>query len=93
MNDAPYQSSSVTSKDAAVAIRPHLQRLCLLVLNAIDEAGAKGLTREELESITGLAGNTIRPRVRKLLDLGLIRPLIGTALTKSGRRAEILVIA
>ncbi len=59
------------------------------VYDAIAAAPA-GLTREELERVTGLSGNTVRPRVWELVRAGRITTC-GTRPTTSGRRAAVLI--
>lgn len=75
-------AAEATQSSAAVA----RQR----ILDAIRAAGIHGLTREEIEAATGIPGNTVRPRVRELVqrraieEAGEIRP------TKSGEYAKVL---
>lgn len=58
--------------------------------------GAVGATREEIEDALHMPGNTVRPRVwelmgngghvARIMEAGVVR------LTRSGRRAEVLVV-
>ena len=64
---APY-SEPGTSRDAAVAIGPHLERLEAAVLAALRASG--GLCAHEVEEATGIAGNTVRPRLVALRGQG-----------------------
>lgn len=62
------------------------------ILAALDAAGPAGLTREEVESETGISGNSVRPRLRKLIDDGFVAvDPARTRATRSNRRAEVLV--
>jgi predicted ArsR family transcriptional regulator len=81
---APH-SWPATSRDAAHSIAPHLARLEQLVLDALGNAG--GLTAQELEYVTGLAGNTVRPRLWELRKRGLVADSGQTRKTPSGRAA------
>jgi hypothetical protein len=64
------------------------------ILDAIRAAGIHGLTRDEISDRTGISGDTVRPRVRELLDskpppieeAGEIRR------TASGRAAKVLTV-
>ncbi len=64
----------------------------------IARAGTDGLTREQIQNITGLSGDTVRPRVKELLGeaKGWTVPRIKVAdkpgKTKSGMAAEVLII-
>lgn len=65
----------------------------LKILEAVFEAGSRGLIRQEIERITGINGNSVRPRLLGLERLCLLerspdqfRP------TESGRLAEVWVI-
>jgi hypothetical protein len=69
----------------------HMARLEAMVFDAIRSAGRDGMTRDEIELATNLAGNCVRPRVWQLMKRGLIKPNGLTRKTASGRKAEILV--
>lgn len=62
----------------------------------IASLGAVGATREEIEDALQMPGNTVRPRVWELMGNGghvaRIREAGFTRATRSGRRAEVLVI-
>lgn len=81
-----------TSRLAADSIVKNAATLRLKVLQALLSAGQGGLTREELEEVTGMGGNTLRPRVRELVLAKQIRELPEpmTRRTHSGREAAIL---
>ena len=77
--------------DAARAIDPHLARLEALVLAELRRRGAWGGCNHELEAWLGLAGNTVRPRVRNLVLRGLVKHGGEYRITPSGRRARVWV--
>ena len=88
---APHNGTP-TSRAAAEEIRPASETLRQTVLEAICLRERYGATREELEAMTGLNGNTIRPRVAELLEQGLVvLPEGRTRKTKAGRQAAVLV--
>ena len=60
------------------------------VLHAI-HASAYGLTAQEIEDRTGIAGNTVRPRLVELRDAGLIVEGPRFRKTRSGRWAVVWV--
>jgi hypothetical protein len=86
---SPPDSGGSTSREAAVKILPECDRQRDQVLAAL-HAAPDGLTREELCTITGLAGDSLRPRCWELVKAGLINATTFTRLTESGRRAYIL---
>jgi predicted ArsR family transcriptional regulator len=51
------------------------------------EAIAGGYTDEEVSDITGMPGNTVRPRRVELIGMGLVARTERTRPTRSGRRA------
>lgn len=84
-------NNTPTSMAAADSVQPHVESLRDRVLAAIRAAGFCGLTRDEAERATGLAGNTVRPRISELLAAGHIVPSGEIRRTKSNRPAEVLV--
>lgn len=60
------------------------------ILDAIRAAGVHGLTREQVEAATGIPGNTVRPRVRELIQRGHIEEAGERRMTKSGDKAMVL---
>ena len=88
MRPAPPSNGTATSNEAAEAIRPHLNRLHNLILDALRGKPAGG-TAEELEVWTGLAGNTVRPRCKELEAAGRIHRPGETRKTASGRSAYV----
>lgn len=86
----PYAIGSVTSHAAAVAIAPHIPTLEAMVLAAIKEhAMCGGLTDLEGQRVTGIGGDTYRPRRGWLKDNGYIRDSGKTRKTASGRPAVV----
>lgn len=67
MTTTPCAAGSVTSRQAAHAIASHADAQREQVFQAIHAAGVHGRTRKELEVITGLSGDSIRPRCWELL--------------------------
>lgn len=68
----PFEAQSGTSYEAALYIRPHINRLQQQVLSLIKLSGPEGLTDEEIVGLTNGNPNTLRPRRRELWQLGLI---------------------
>lgn len=81
----PAQKHSVTSRQAAEAIKQAVPRLQAVVLADLAANGPG--TDEELLARTGLAPNTLRPRRVELVLKGLVRDSGRTRPTKSGRSA------
>ena len=50
-----------------------------------------GATAQEIERGCALSGNTVRPRLRELEDMKLVRKTQRTRETASGRRATVYV--
>ncbi len=80
-------SGGLTSAAAAEAIEPHANRLRAVVLAALQESGP--MTSQEIEDRTGLEGNTVRPRLVELREMGRVRDSGLTRPTRSGRDATI----
>lgn len=73
--EAPYQPGSATSKAAARAITPRGAAMRENVRNAIIAAGERGITRRELEGVTGYLTQTLCARLNELEELRDIRKL------------------
>lgn len=71
--NAPHQSGSQTSKAAARRIESKSQAMRVNVRNAIISAGARGMTRRELETVTGYLTQTLCGRLNELEEIGAIR--------------------
>ncbi len=70
---APGHRDIDTSIAAAYALHPKLGRLQHMALQAIRNAGADGLTANELAAKLQLDRSSIQPRTTELRRLGLIR--------------------
>ena len=87
---APYVSHSETSLQAAEQIEPSAATLRAKVLACL-KAHPEGLTDEQLQELTGMEGNTERPRRRELELAGKIRKGEARRRTSSGRMAVVWV--
>lgn len=91
--DAPAFRATDTSREAAEELAPHLGRLQVLVLGAIEAAGERGLTADETCDVLRLDRWTVQPRTSelraklKIRDSGQRRP------NRSGKRAIVWVSA
>lgn len=90
--DAPSQSHSPTSIEAAEKIKKKIGPLHNTILSWLD-IFSDGQTDEELCTRMGLDGNTLRPRRRELQLLEKIKDSGTTRPTKSGRSAVVWVKA
>ena len=81
----PAQSHSVTSKAAAKSIKPSAAKLRERVYDAI-ATSVFPVCDETISILTGLSGNTCRPRRIELERMGRIQAA-GTTKTRSGRQA------
>lgn len=61
------------------------------VFQAIEQAGANGLTDQEIETALGIAGNSVRPRRRKLVELGRVKESGNLRLTSSNSPAVVWI--
>ena len=93
MIEAPYQSHSQTSRDAAEAIKSVAHTFKAKVYQAILGAGAVGMTDEECTQALLLGPNTQRPRRVKLVEEGLVVDSGKCRKTSGGRNAIVWVAA
>lgn len=91
----PHVRHSSTSKAAAEAIAPKVNALQRQILEAVSKA-SNGLTRDEIEQVTGLPHTTSSARVRELFLKGLLKTRVDRATgisyrrpTRSGKMAEV----
>jgi hypothetical protein len=70
-----HQSSSETSREAALRIAPKASGLRYEVLSVIIDAGEAGMTRREIEAVTGMLTQTVTPRLVELEQSGDVRKL------------------
>jgi hypothetical protein len=91
----PFAAKSETSRQAALVNYPKSGTQRARILRTIVQ-GADGRTREELASLLGLPDNSVRPRVRELIDGGWIVVHVrdGEAVTRKtalGNQSEVLI--
>lgn len=91
----PHVRHSSTSEAAAEAIKPKVGKLQAQILRVVRES-ADGLTRDEIEQITGLPHTTSSARVRELFLKGLLETRVNRETgisyrrpTRSGKMAEV----
>jgi hypothetical protein len=89
--DPPAVRGSETSREAAEEIRPHLNRLEAVVLDAVRASGMDGLTDEEGIDATRLSPSTYRPRRVRMVELGRVVDSGRKRATASGRLAVVWV--
>ena len=82
---------SETSEEAARKIEPQRGKLQTLCYLAIKSAGASGMTAQEVETATGLPGNTVRPRIVELWEQQRIERTGERRPTRSGRMAVVWI--
>ena len=94
----PHVRHSSTSQAAAEAIKPKVNALQRQVLKAVREA-TDGLTRDEIEIVTGLPHTTSSARVRELFLKGMLETRVDCTTgisyrrpTRSGKMAEVCFI-
>ncbi len=90
--ESPPHNGTVTSKRAAEAIKPSAAAARLVVYEAISAAGIHGLTREQIEEVTGIKGDTVRPRCDDLLTANIIEEAGEVRVLKSGRYGKVLTV-
>jgi hypothetical protein len=95
----PHVRHSSTSAAAAEAIAPKVNALQRQILEVVRSA-PYGLTRDEIEIMTGLPHTTSSARVRELFLKGLLETRVDRTTgisyrrpTRSGKMAEICFIA
>lgn len=84
-----YVRGSATSAAAAAGVRDSAETQRGRVLDALREAGRRGLTDEEMQGVCGIEGNAQRPRRRELEKAGLIERSGETRAGRSGRDADV----
>ncbi len=82
-----------TSDAAAASMRPHAATLRADIYSFVSRRHQVGATADEIEMMLEIAGNTVRPRLVELRQLGSIRDSGRTRKTRSGRSAIIWVAA
>lgn len=81
----PHVRHSPTSEAAAEAIAPKVNAMQRQILSLVRQH-SQGLTRDEIELITGLKHQTATARVRELMLNGLLETKIDQSTGKSYRR-------
>jgi hypothetical protein len=74
-----------------LAIEPAAERIADRVLSYMHACGPTGATAEEIEIATGIAGNTVRPRLLLMKKAGLVVPTTSTRPTRAGRQAAVWI--
>lgn len=90
--NTPGHRNVDTSLAAAVALAPKLGRLQQMTLEAIQAAGWRGLTADELAAHLGMDRWSIQPRTSELKRKGLIRDS-GLRRMNASRKMAIVWIA
>jgi hypothetical protein len=83
----PGARDTDTSREAADAMQPHAARLQGMVLDAISDAGATGLTSEECAARLNLNPAAAQPRTTELRKLGRIKDSGARRRNRSGKNA------
>lgn len=91
MIETPYQKHSDTSRSAAEAIADVAHTFKAKVMDAIQKAGAHGMTDEECARKLLLDPNTQRPRRVKLVEEKLVVDSGQRRKTIGGRKAIVWV--
>ncbi len=89
--NAPGHRGVSTSMEAAEALAPKLGRLQKIVLDAISNAGARGLTTNELADHLGIDRSAVQPRTSELKRQGLIKDSKDRRPNSNGKRAIVWV--
>lgn len=88
---APGHRGIDTSVEAAGAIAPELGRLQKTVLAAVVNAGARGITTNELADRLKIDRGSVQPRTSELRRLGLIRDGGARRPNANGKRAIVWI--
>jgi hypothetical protein len=89
--DPPCQRHSVTSREAADAIKPDASELRRRVLAYLRGRGEDGATDEEMQTGIPMPANTERPRRCELVEMGSVVDSGRKRRTRSGRNAVVWV--
>jgi hypothetical protein len=91
--NAPGHRNVVTSITAAAALAPKLGRLQRMAEDTIRDAGAYGLTADELAGKLGMDRWSIQPRTSELRSKGLIRDSGQRRPNSTGKQAIVWIAA
>lgn len=90
----PFARDSETSRKAALANYPRSgsqrERILRHVVARSSRVGERGAIREEIQWELGLGGDTVRPRVKELIEGGWLRETEHTRRTTKGNEAVVL---
>jgi hypothetical protein len=89
--EPPCQRHSVTSREAADAIKPDASELRRRVLAYLRGRGEDGATDEEMQTGIPMVPNTQRPRRVELVEMGSVVDSGRKRRTRSGRNAVVWV--
>lgn len=87
----PSLGQTDTSAEAAQALEGVSARVQRLVLGAIEDAGANGLTAHEIALTLGMERSTVQPRTSELRQLGRIIDSAKRRPNPNGKRAIVWV--
>jgi len=82
----------LTAKLAALDVLPRSGTQRRRVFDELWRAGPFGRTRDELATRLLMSQNTVRPRVKELIDGGLVEPSGQLRPSSMGHPAEVLVL-
>lgn len=85
-----FARDSETSRQAAIAAYPRTGKGRWRIMAHVARHGEYGRTRDELAADLRMSPNTIRPRVKELLEGGWLEVTEETRLTPGGQPAEVL---
>lgn len=81
-----------TRQAAGASIQRAAPKLRAKVFAAVRQAGAEGVTADEVEVLTGMGGNTVRPRLMELAEEARIMRAPRLKPTRSGRLAVVWTV-
>lgn len=87
---APHNHTD-TSKEAAELVRPSVNAKQKRILDFLKLMDGTGATRDQIETALDIPGNTVRPRIKELIDAGLVAETLETRKTQRDRNAVVLV--
>ena len=85
-------NNTPTSRIAAKLAKTFAATQQEAVFQFIEQAGDRGATDQEIELGLGIAGNSVRPRRRKLVELGRVKESGNLRLTSSNSPAVVWVV-
>lgn len=85
-------NNTLTSRIAAKLAKTFAASQQEQVFQFIEQAGERGATDQEIETSLGIAGNSVRPRRRKLVELGRVKQSGNLRLTNSKSPAVVWIV-